>query len=304
MRGRAQACDGDTIALVVSTGDGGPRIGVVTEPMANRPLIEVMDWLITAEPSITQLEIGTGGYAPTSHCDMPLLLKDAGARKAWLSEISSRGLTIGALNAWGNPLHPDEAVAKKHDSDLRDSIRLAAQLGVDRVVALDVGEQLDEHVASDWVALHGVRQDRLSAPQRPHRVIPPSPHPDQRPGVLLPVSGVNRDVPLYILRVQVRGDGEGVLRVAGLPRRSHPPHPDHRRAERQPVGVTFPNALRQIGGVRQRCVRLSGAAVSTYRNFSGVIKTIRPPGLRLLNARSKNRRYKSKRPRAVSYVAR
>ena len=94
MRGGAQPCDGDTIALVVSTSDRRPRIGVVTEPMANRPLIEVMDWLVADEPSITQLEIGTGGYAPTSHCDMPLFLKDAGARNAWLKEITSRGLSI------------------------------------------------------------------------------------------------------------------------------------------------------------------------------------------------------------------
>src|SRR5256885_15345826 len=125
MRGGAQACHGDTIALVVSTSDGGPRIGIVTEPMANRPLIEVMDWLVAAEPSITQLEIGTGGYAPTSHCDMPLLLKDAGARKAWLNEISSRGLTIGALHAWGNPLHPDEAGAEKHYFGLRGLVPLS-----------------------------------------------------------------------------------------------------------------------------------------------------------------------------------
>jgi sugar phosphate isomerase/epimerase len=37
---------------------------------------------------------------------------------------------------WGNPLHPDDAIARKHDTDLRDTIRLAAALGVDRVVAL------------------------------------------------------------------------------------------------------------------------------------------------------------------------
>jgi sugar phosphate isomerase/epimerase len=113
-----------------------PRIGVVTEAFASRPLVEVLDWLVAEAPSVTQLEIGTGGYAPTGHCDMAQLLGDAGARKSWLDQITTRGLGIGALNVWGNPLHPDEAIAKKHDSDLRDTIRLAAQLGVDRVVAL------------------------------------------------------------------------------------------------------------------------------------------------------------------------
>jgi sugar phosphate isomerase/epimerase len=112
------------------------RIGVVTEPFANRPLVEVMDWLKREVPAVTDLEIGTGGYAPTTHCDMRALLHDAGSRKDWLQEITARGLRIGALNVWGNPLHPDSGVASKHDADLRDTIRLAATLGVDRVVAL------------------------------------------------------------------------------------------------------------------------------------------------------------------------
>lgn len=113
-----------------------PRIGVVTEPFANKPLVDVMNWLMREVPGVTDLEIGTGGYAPTTHCDMGALLHDPTARKEWLHEITSRGLRIGALNVWGNPLHPDPVVASKHDEDLRDTIRLAAALGVDRVVAL------------------------------------------------------------------------------------------------------------------------------------------------------------------------
>jgi sugar phosphate isomerase/epimerase len=112
------------------------RIGVVTEPLANRSLVDVMDWLTREVPEVTDLEIGTGGYAPTTHCNMGALLHDPAARDAWLREITARGLRIGALNVWGNPLHPDSQLAAKHDADLRDTIRLAAALGVDRVVAL------------------------------------------------------------------------------------------------------------------------------------------------------------------------
>jgi len=108
----------------------------VLEAFAARPLVEVMDWLVRDAPSVTDLEIGTGGYAPTTHCDMPLLLHEAGARKAWAAEVDARGLRVAALNCWGNPLHPDTDVSRKHDSDLRDTIRLAALLGVERVVAL------------------------------------------------------------------------------------------------------------------------------------------------------------------------
>jgi len=112
------------------------RLGVVTEAFANRSLRDVMDWVLASAPRITDLELGAGGYAPTGHCDMPLLLRDAHARKAWLGEITARGLRVAALNVWGNPLHPDESISRRHDADLRDAIRLAALLGVDRVVAL------------------------------------------------------------------------------------------------------------------------------------------------------------------------
>jgi sugar phosphate isomerase/epimerase len=113
-----------------------PRIGLVTEAFADKPLVKVMDWVVKAAPDVTDLEIGTGGYAPLTHCDMHVLLRDSAERRDWLGEITARGLRVGALNAWGNPLHPDPDIAKKHASDLRDTIRLAAELDVDRIVAL------------------------------------------------------------------------------------------------------------------------------------------------------------------------
>ena len=138
-------------------GAEAPRLGVVTEAFAGRPLTDVMDWLVRAAPTITDLEIGAGGYAPTRHCDTPLLLRDASARAAWQREISVRGLRIGALNVWGNPLHPDEAIASSHDADLRDAIRLAALLGVDRVVALAgcppgaIGDRTPHFAGGGWL---------------------------------------------------------------------------------------------------------------------------------------------------------
>jgi sugar phosphate isomerase/epimerase len=67
---------------------------------------------------------------------MPGMLKDAAARRAWNKEIETRGLEICAFNCWGNPLHPDESVARAHDAAMRDTIRLAAASGVDRIVAM------------------------------------------------------------------------------------------------------------------------------------------------------------------------
>ena len=82
------------------------KIALVTEPLADRSLRAVMDWLAAEVPEISGLEIGTGAYAPTGHCDMPGLLADPAARRTWQNEIAIRGFEIAAFNCWGNPLHP------------------------------------------------------------------------------------------------------------------------------------------------------------------------------------------------------
>jgi sugar phosphate isomerase/epimerase len=142
-----------------------PRIGFVTEAMADRSLLDVMDWVVREAPAVTDLEVVTGGYAPPAHCDMPTLLHDAGARRAWQREVEARGLRVAALNTSGNPLHPDPDVAAKHDSDLRDTIRLAAALGVNRVVAMAgcpaaaQGDRTPHFAAGGWIPnLEGVHE--------------------------------------------------------------------------------------------------------------------------------------------------
>jgi sugar phosphate isomerase/epimerase len=151
-----------------------PRIGVVTEAFVSRPLVEVMDWLVREAPAVTDLEVGAGGYAPPGHCDTQVLLGDADARERWMHEVSSRGLRVAALNVWGNPLHPDAAIAAKHDSDLRDAIRLATLLGVERIVALAgcppgaVGDAAPHFAGGGWLpyleSIHELQWERWVEP--------------------------------------------------------------------------------------------------------------------------------------------
>ena len=112
------------------------RIGVVLEALIVQPFPAVLDWLLANAPNVTDVEVGSGGYAPHPHCDRNRLLGEPGYRETWRKEITSRNLRIGALNVWGNPLHPDNQLATRHDAELRDTIRLAADLGVDRVVGM------------------------------------------------------------------------------------------------------------------------------------------------------------------------
>jgi sugar phosphate isomerase/epimerase len=88
---------------------------------------------------------------------MPRLLKDKFARQAWKGEIEARNFEISALNCWGNPVHPDASIARRHDAALRDTIRLASELGCDRIVALagcpagSVGDATPHFAGGGWL---------------------------------------------------------------------------------------------------------------------------------------------------------
>jgi len=149
----------------LTSSDRSPRIGVVLEAFLDWPLDRIMPWLREHAPDVTDLEIGAGGYAPHPHCDVDTLLAGDQARSAWRAGIARHGLRIDALNAWGNPLHPDAELARQHDQALRDAIRLAALLGVSRVVALAgcpggaPGDQVPHFGAGGWLPyLEGVYQ--------------------------------------------------------------------------------------------------------------------------------------------------
>jgi sugar phosphate isomerase/epimerase len=138
-------------------------IGVVLEALADDGLREALSFLREQAPEVTEVEIGVGGYAPTGHCDMQRLLADERARVAWSELVASFGFTVSALNAWGNPLHPDEAIARRHRQDIADAVRLAASLGVKRVVALAgcpgavPGDRAPHFAAGGWLPyLEGV----------------------------------------------------------------------------------------------------------------------------------------------------
>jgi sugar phosphate isomerase/epimerase len=80
------------------------------------------------------IEIATGGQSSAPHLRIEALLTDHGARRAFEAAFASRGLRIAALNCSAWPLHP---VRGEADARLiRDTIRLAGELGVDRIVTM------------------------------------------------------------------------------------------------------------------------------------------------------------------------
>jgi sugar phosphate isomerase/epimerase len=111
------------------------RIGLLTDAMPDRSLEEVAAWCARTG-LIQDLEIGVGGYSSAPHCDLDEMLDNAKSRRQWQAVVDHAGLGISALNVSGNPIHPNPEIAERHDAELRKAIRLAAALGVDRVVAM------------------------------------------------------------------------------------------------------------------------------------------------------------------------
>src|SRR5579875_744635 len=107
------------------------KLGIFTVLFGNMPFSEMLDHV--AKAGVDTVEIGTGGYPGGAHCDRAGLLASPDKRKAFLDEISSRGLSISALSCHCNPLHPDATKRERAQRELRETIELAALLGVDTV---------------------------------------------------------------------------------------------------------------------------------------------------------------------------
>jgi sugar phosphate isomerase/epimerase len=96
------------------------------------------------------IEIAAGGQSSAPHLRIDELLGDRRKRLAFADAFATRGLTIAALNCSAWPLHPVHGPA--HEKLIRDTIRLAGELGVETVVSMS-GTPGDGPAAStvDWV---------------------------------------------------------------------------------------------------------------------------------------------------------
>lgn len=112
------------------------EIGVVLEAFLDHSLEDALKFLSASAPEVSYIEVGAGGYAPHPHCDVDDLLANKQSRTNWLDLLSKYNIKLDAFNAWGNTLHPDKEIAKAHDTSLRNAIRLAGELGAERVVAM------------------------------------------------------------------------------------------------------------------------------------------------------------------------
>jgi sugar phosphate isomerase/epimerase len=110
------------------------KLGAYTACLHDRPLEAALN--VLESNGLTSVEVNTGGFIPSPHCHVDLLLSSAQARRDYLETFASRGMELTGLNCNGNPLNPLPGVGPKHADDLRRTIELAGLLGVPNVVTM------------------------------------------------------------------------------------------------------------------------------------------------------------------------
>jgi sugar phosphate isomerase/epimerase len=138
------------------------KLGAYTACLHDRPLPEALD--VLKSNGLTSVEVNTGGFIPSPHCHLDLLLSSEQARRDYLDMFAARGMELTGLNCNGNPLNPLPGVGPKHAGDLRRTIKLAGLLGVRNVVTMsgtpgsDPGAKYPSWVVNPW---DGVYMDVL-----------------------------------------------------------------------------------------------------------------------------------------------
>ncbi|MFW6153852.1 MAG: sugar phosphate isomerase/epimerase family protein [Planctomycetota bacterium] len=101
------------------------KLGVMAAMLAGMELDDALDYCKTV--GLGAIEIPIGGYPGD-----PWKLAGAHTDKARLNDlkqkVADRGLEIHGIACHGNPVHPDEAIAKEHHETLRNAMHLAAAL--------------------------------------------------------------------------------------------------------------------------------------------------------------------------------
>jgi len=108
------------------------KLGVFTALFGQQPLDEALDYIKKA--GVEVVELGTGNYPGNPHCNPDELLADEERLKTFKKKLKDRGIEISALSCHGNPLHPQEAIAREHREVQRKTILLAEKLGLERII--------------------------------------------------------------------------------------------------------------------------------------------------------------------------
>lgn len=127
------------------------KLGFVSDSLGGMSFTEMLD--NAARLGVSGVEVNTCGWSTAPHFDLKGMLGNASAQKAFKQAFADRGLEIISLNANGNPLHPTDP---KQGNDLRDTIRVAGEMGIKTVCTMSglpagsAGDTMPNWVVSSW----------------------------------------------------------------------------------------------------------------------------------------------------------
>lgn len=107
------------------------RLGVFTPLLYSKPLDEALAYL--SELGVTMVEIGAGGYPGTNHADPDILLHDPEKLEAFRNTLKKYKIEISALSCHGNPVHPNEEIARDFHTGFEKTVLLAEKLGIKQI---------------------------------------------------------------------------------------------------------------------------------------------------------------------------
>ena len=108
------------------------KLSVLANLYGNKSLEETLR--ILTGLGVHTVELGAGGYPGKAHCNPAELLADDKKYRTFLDTLKKYDVTVCALAAHGNPLHPDREKARQWDEDFRNAVLLAEKMGVDTVI--------------------------------------------------------------------------------------------------------------------------------------------------------------------------
>lgn len=127
------------------------RLGFVSDSLGGYSFEELLDH--AARMGVDGVELNTCGWSTAPHFDLGGMLGSAAQPKAFQGAFADRGLEIVSLNANCNPLHPTD---KKQAQGLKDTIRVAGEMGVRTVCAMsglpagNATDTMPNWVVSSW----------------------------------------------------------------------------------------------------------------------------------------------------------
>ena len=138
------------------------KLGLLTAPFGDTPLLDVADW--AAAHNLGALEIACWPasvgekrrYAGTAHIDVDRLTQSQA--KDIIGALTARGVTVSALGYYPNPLHADADHRAEVQGHLKKVITAAGLMGV-KVVNTFVGGDRALTVDQNWTRAQAIFPD-------------------------------------------------------------------------------------------------------------------------------------------------